>query len=193
MAVPGREMIRSDLIWHFKYWEKILKSLPQFGIRKLTRQEEVAYLQHYGINLSWEKAQYSINQGLWGTSVGGKETLTSQLPLPEDAFPHPLETGIEPRTLTLSFKKGELRAIDDQNYKPLAAIEELTKIARDYAIGRDMHVGDTIIGIKGRVGFEAGAPPNYHQSSSSFGKTHFDQMATVLERTIGKLVWHVAS
>jgi argininosuccinate synthase len=65
---------------------------------------------------------------------------------------------VEPRTLTLTFKKGEIRAIDDQNYKPVAAIEELSKIARTYAIGRDIHVGDTIIGIKGRVGFEAGGP-----------------------------------
>lgn len=152
----GNDQVRFDLA--FQVLGKDLEIIAPIRDKKLSRQEEVAYLQHYGVNMSWDKAQYSINQGLWGTSVGGKETLTSHLPLPNEAYPSQLKSDIEPRTITLTFKKGELRAIDDQNFKPLAAIEELTKIAREYAIGRDVHVGDTIIGIKGRVGFEAGAP-----------------------------------
>ncbi len=152
----GNDQVRFDLA--FQVLGKELEIITPIRDKKLSRQQEVSYLKENGVNLSWEKAQYSINQGLWGTSVGGKETLTSHLPLPEEAYPSQLVDGIQPRTLTLTFKKGELRAIDDQNYKPLAAIQELSRIAREYAIGRDIHVGDTIIGIKGRVGFEAGGP-----------------------------------
>jgi len=152
----GNDQVRFDLA--FQVLGKNLEIITPIRDKKLTRQEEVEYLQKHGVELSWEKAQYSINQGLWGTSVGGKETLSSHLPLPDEAYPSQLKPGIEPRSITLTFKKGELRGIDDQNYKPVEAIIELTKIARSYAIGRDIHVGDTIIGIKGRGGFEAGAP-----------------------------------
>ena len=108
--------------------------------------------------MDFEKAAYSINKGLWGTSVGGKETLTSNLPLPETAWPTQL-TKKDDENITLYFEKGELKAVNEQKFKsPVDAILKLQEIAAPFAIGRDIHIGDTIIGIKGRVGFEAAAP-----------------------------------
>ena len=124
---------------------------------KLSRQEEIDFLKGHGVDLPWEKAKYSINKGLWGTSVGGQETLTSHEGLPDDAYPSSLSKEA-PQTLKLTFEQGELSAIDDKKDSFVNNIESLSKIASAYAIGRDIHVGDTIIGIKGRVGFEAAAP-----------------------------------
>ncbi len=107
--------------------------------------------------MNWDKAKYSINKGLWGTSVGGAETLTSNKDLPEEAYPSQLKKESS-ENITLDFTKGELTGINGQAMDPVAAIKQLNKIASAYAIGRDIHVGDTIIGIKGRVGFEAAAP-----------------------------------
>jgi argininosuccinate synthase len=125
---------------------------------KLSREEEINYLKKNNIEISFEKAAYSINKGIWGTSVGGKETLTSHLPLPEFAFPVQVtKTGTE--KVTLVFEKGELIAVNEKQFSnPVEAIQYLQDIASPYGIGRDIHVGDTIIGIKGRVGFEAAAP-----------------------------------
>jgi len=106
--------------------------------------------------MSWEKAQYSINKGLWGTSVGGVETLTSEKGLPDTAYPSQLKE-VGEKKITLTFTKGELTALNGVNDKPEKLIEKLGAIASGYAIGRDIHVGDTIVGIKGRVGFEAAA------------------------------------
>ena len=125
--------------------------------KKLSRQEEILFLKDHGVDMQWAKAKYSINRGLWGTSVGGEETLTSNLPLPEEAYPSQLQEKQE-RQLKLTFERGELVAIDGQKGIPVENIERLSTIASAYAIGRDIHVGDTIIGIKGRVGFEAAAP-----------------------------------
>jgi argininosuccinate synthase len=123
----------------------------------LSREEEIKYLKAQGIDLPWEKAQYSINQGLWGTSVGGAETLTSHLPLPDAAYPNPL-TEKEPIAVSLAFEKGELVGLNGTKGRAVSLIQQLQDLAKKYAIGRDIHVGDTIIGIKGRVGFEAAAP-----------------------------------
>ena len=125
--------------------------------KQLSREAEIEYLKSQGIDLDWKKAQYSINQGLWGTSVGGNETLTSIQSLPDSAYPSQL-IKIKPKKIILSFKSGELIALNGQNGNPVNLIQQLQEIAKDYAIGRDIHVGDTIIGIKGRVGFEAAAP-----------------------------------
>jgi argininosuccinate synthase len=124
---------------------------------RLSREEEIEYLRKNGVSYSWEKAKYSINKGLWGTSVGGDETLTSNLPLPDSAYPSQAEKS-ETKEVKLVFEKGELVAIDDQKDDPVRNIEKLNALGNSYAIGRDIHVGDTIIGIKGRVGFEAPAP-----------------------------------
>lgn len=124
---------------------------------KLSRQQEIDYLKKHNIKMNFEKAVYSVNKGLWGNSVGGKETLTSHLSLPEEAWPTPLtKTGSE--KIKLVFEKGELTGINEViYYSRVEAIEALQEIAAPYGIGRDVHVGDTIIGIKGRVGFEAAA------------------------------------
>jgi argininosuccinate synthase len=124
---------------------------------KLSREAEIEYLNKHGIEYTAEKARYSINKGIWGTSVGGKETLTSNQTLPEEAWPTQVTETVE-RDLELSFEKGELVGIDGQTLSPVKAIQKLQEIAQPYGVGRDIHVGDTIIGIKGRVGFEAAAP-----------------------------------
>lgn len=151
----GNDQIRFDMI--FQTIAPEIEIITPIRDLKLTRQEEVAFLQENGISYSWEKAQYSINKGIWGTSVGGKETLTSNLPLPEEAFPSQLKN-TTPEKVVLEFKNGEFVALNNEYNKPSVNIQKLEAIASAFAIGRDIHVGDTIIGIKGRVGFEAAAP-----------------------------------
>ncbi len=151
----GNDQIRFDLI--FQTIAPQMEIITPIRDLKLSRQEEVEYLQKNGVHYSWEKAQYSINKGIWGTSVGGKETLTSHQSLPENAYPSQLQKNGEEKVV-LTFEKGELTAVNGKADKPSANIVQLEKLANAYAIGRDTHVGDTIIGIKGRVGFEAAAP-----------------------------------
>jgi argininosuccinate synthase len=125
---------------------------------KLSREEEIEFLKSHGVEMNFEKAAYSINKGLWGTSIGGKETLNSNGALPEEAWPTQVSKS-DSTAVKLSFKKGELTAIDGKEFPhPVPAIQHLQEIAGSYGIGRDIHIGDTIIGIKGRVGFEAAAP-----------------------------------
>ncbi len=151
----GNDQVRFDLI--FQTLAPEITIITPIRDQQLSREEEIAYLKNHGIDISWEKAKYSINQGLWGTSVGGAETLTSHQSLPEEAFPSQLtKEGSE--QITLGFQKGELTSINGTSYDTVEAIEQLQEMAAPYAIGRDIHVGDTIIGIKGRVGFEAAAP-----------------------------------
>jgi argininosuccinate synthase len=125
---------------------------------KLSREEEITYLRSKGVEMNFEKSAYSINKGLWGTSVGGKETLSSKGVLPEEAWPTQVtKTGTE--EVKLHFENGELKKVNDKSFNhPSETIQFLQSIAGPYGIGRDIHVGDTIIGIKGRVGFEAAAP-----------------------------------
>ncbi|MDX2306424.1 MAG: argininosuccinate synthase [Microscillaceae bacterium] len=151
----GNDQVRFDLA--FQVLAPDIEIITPIRDQKLSRQEEIEYLKNHGVEADWTKSVYSINKGLWGTSVGGKETLTSHLHLPEAAFPSQLEKH-EPQTVTLLFEKGELKGINDSLYEnPVDAIRDLDALAASYAIGRDIHVGDTIIGIKGRVGFEAAA------------------------------------
>ena len=124
----------------------------------LTRDYEINYLKEHGYEADFKKLEYSINKGLWGTSIGGKETLHSNETLPEEAYPTQMTATAEER-ISLSFEQGELAAINGKHYTDkVAAIQDLEALVAPYALGRDMHIGDTIIGIKGRVGFEAGAP-----------------------------------
>lgn len=125
---------------------------------KLSRESEIEYLKSKGVEMNFEKAVYSINKGLWGTSVGGRETLQSKGMLPEEAWPTQV-TKAGSEEVVLEFNKGELVKVNDKPFDhPTEAIQYLQSIAGPYGIGRDIHVGDTIIGIKGRVGFEAAAP-----------------------------------
>ncbi|HSY75283.1 MAG TPA: argininosuccinate synthase [Bacteroidia bacterium] len=152
----GNDQVRFDMIFNILLPE--VKIITPIRDMKLSREEEIAYLKKNGVQMDFEKAKYSINKGIWGTSVGGKETLTSHLPLPEEAWPTKLSTDKNEK-ITLVFEKGELKGINDLTFKhPVDAIQKLNEIAAPYGIGRDIHVGDTIIGIKGRVGFEAAAP-----------------------------------
>jgi len=151
----GNDQVRFDLI--FQTLAPDMEIITPIRDRKLSRQEEIEFLKAKGVDLPWEKAKYSINRGLWGTSVGGEETLTSRKALPEEAYPSQLrEQGS--RQVSLQFEKGQLTAVDGSEGTPVENIEKLNDMASAYAIGRDIHVGDTIIGIKGRVGFEAPAP-----------------------------------
>lgn len=152
----GNDQIRFDLV--FQVLGDDLEIITPIRDQQLSRTEEINYLKENGYEWSQEKGKYSINQGIWGTSVGGAETLTSHLALPETAYPSPLTKNM-PEQLSLQFEKGELMGVNDQTYDdPVAAIAVLQELAKAFAIGRDIHVGDTIIGIKGRVGFEAAAP-----------------------------------
>lgn len=124
----------------------------------LTREYEINYLKEHGYEADFTKMEYSINKGLWGTSIGGKETLKSNQTLPEEAYPSQLKKQ-ESEILTIDFEEGEIAAVNGEKYTDkVKAIQKIEEIASAYAIGRDMHIGDTIIGIKGRVGFEAAAP-----------------------------------
>ena len=150
----GNDQVRFDMI--FQIIAPEIEIITPIRDKKLAREEEIKYLQENGVDYSWEKAKYSINRGLWGTSVGGEETLTSEKPLPDSAYPSQLQEK-EPQEVKLTFEKGELIAIDGKKDSPVNNIVKLDALASKYAIGRDIHVGDTIIGIKGRVGFEAPA------------------------------------
>lgn len=152
----GNDQVRFDMI--FNIVAPDIKIIALIREKRLTREEEIAYLRENGVDFDFKKAEYSINQGLWGTSIGGKETLTSSQTLPESAYPSQL-TAEKPERIVLTFDKGEFTGLNGRQYGDrVEAIRALQKVAAPYAIGRDMHVGDTIIGIKGRVGFEAAAP-----------------------------------
>ena len=152
----GNDQVRFDMIFHIMIpGTEIITPIRDL---KLSREAEITYLKEKGVTMNFEKAMYSINKGLWGTSVGGKETLSSKGLLPEEAWPTQVtKSGSE--EISLGFEKGELKSVNDKTFThPVEAIQYLQSIAGPYGIGRDIHVGDTIIGIKGRVGFEAAAP-----------------------------------
>lgn len=151
----GNDQVRFDMIFNILIPD--VEIITPIRDLKLSREAEIEYLNKHGVEYSAEKAQYSINKGLWGTSVGGKETLTSHQTLPESAWPTQV-TETQEKQVELLFEKGELIGIDGQKMSSVAAIQMLQELAQPYGIGRDIHVGDTIIGIKGRVGFEAAAP-----------------------------------
>lgn len=150
----GNDQVRFDLA--FGIIAPHVEVITPIRDLKLSRQDEIKFLKEHGVDWSWEKGKYSINKGLWGTSVGGEETLTSDKYLPEEAYPSPLQKE-EPSKITLAFEQGELTGINGEALSAVQAIQKLEALASPYAIGRDTHVGDTIIGIKGRVGFEASA------------------------------------
>ena len=151
----GNDQVRFDLV--FQILAPEIQIITPIRDKKLAREEEIEYLKSHGVVANWEKAKYSINQGIWGTSVGGKETLTSHLPLPEEAFPSQLKR-TDNQEIEITFEKGQPVALNGNAFGgSVGVIQELSRIASEFAIGRDIHIGDTIIGIKGRVGFEAPA------------------------------------
>lgn len=152
----GNDQVRFDMVFHILI--PGVEIITPIRDLQLSREAEITYLQQKGVNIGAEKAMYSINKGLWGTSVGGRETLSSKGMLPESAWPTQVtKHGME--EIELGFVQGELQTVNNQPFDhPSAAIQHLQTLAGPYGIGRDLHVGDTIIGIKGRVGFEAAAP-----------------------------------
>ncbi|MCC7301469.1 MAG: argininosuccinate synthase [Bacteroidia bacterium] len=152
----GNDQVRFDMLIRILMPEaEIITPIRDL---KLSREQEIAFLKEHHVMMNFEKAAYSINKGIWGTSVGGKETLTSDQPLPEEAFPDPVTKQL-PEKFRLEFRTGDLIAVNGLAFPhPVEAIAFLATQLRGFGIGRDIHVGDTIIGIKGRVGFEAAAP-----------------------------------
>jgi argininosuccinate synthase len=150
----GNDQVRFDMI--FQTIAPEIEILTPIRDLKLSRKVEIDYLVKHGVDMNWEKSKYSINKGIWGTSVGGVETLSSQKALPESAYPSQLKRNDE-AAVTLTFEKGQLVGFNGEKDTPVNNILKLEAIASEFAIGRDTHVGDTIVGIKGRVGFEAAA------------------------------------
>ncbi|MEO6720225.1 MAG: argininosuccinate synthase domain-containing protein [Ferruginibacter sp.] len=152
----GNDQVRFDMV--FNIMIPGIEIITPIRDMKLSREAEIEWLKSNGVEMNFEKSMYSINKGLWGTSVGGKETLNSKGMLPESAWPTQV-TQTDSRSLELEFEKGELASVDGETFAhPTEAIQKIQSIAGAFGIGRDIHIGDTIIGIKGRVGFEAAAP-----------------------------------
>jgi len=151
----GNDQVRFDMVFQILMPEVTV--ITPIRDMKLSRGAEIEYLKSRGVSDNWEKKAYSINKGLWGTSIGGCETLSSDCWLPEEAYPSQLKEHGE-AFLEVAFEKGEPVMVNGEGLTPVESIRRIEEIASAYAIGRDTHVGDTIIGIKGRVGFEAAAP-----------------------------------
>ena len=152
----GNDQVRFDMTFLVMCPDMEIITLTRDG--NLSRKEEVDYLNAHGFNADFTKLKYSYNVGIWGTSICGGEILDSTKGLPESAYLKQVQkSGSE--ILSLGFGKGVLCEVNGKHYDDgIAAIQEVEKIGAAYGIGRDMHVGDTIVGIKGRVGFEAAAP-----------------------------------
>ena len=149
----GNDQVRFDLT--FEILAPEIKILTPTRDMVLTREYEIDYLKKHGFEADFKKMEYSINAGLWGTSIGGKETLKSNLTLPENAYPKQVKKQ-EEEEISISFEKGEIVAVNGEKFSDkIAAINKVEELGSAFGIGRDMHIGDTIIGIKGRVGFEA--------------------------------------
>jgi argininosuccinate synthase len=151
----GNDQVRFDMALNIL--APGLEILTPIRDQRLSREAEIDYLRKKGVQFNFDKAKYSINQGIWGTSVGGKETLNSLGMLPEEAWPTQV-TKSTPEKVVITFEKGEPVGINGKRLNPVDAIKQLQQLAGPFGLGRDIHVGDTIIGIKGRVGFEAAAP-----------------------------------
>ena len=152
----GNDQVRFDLT--FQILAPEIEIITPTRDMTLTREYEIDYLKSHGVSADYKKMAYSINKGLWGTSIGGKETLDSAKTLPESAYPSQV-TADGTETLKITFDKGEVTAVNGKAYPDrIEAIRAIEEIGAKYGIGRDMHIGDTIIGIKGRVGFEAAGP-----------------------------------
>ena len=153
----GNDQVRFDMI--FQIMIPGVEILTPIRDLQLSREAEITYLKQKGVQMNFEKAAYSINKGLWGTSVGGKETLQSKGILPESAWPTHMTKEGQQEEMVIGFEKGEIKSVNHKTFThPTEAIQYIQSIAGAYGIGRDIHVGDTIIGIKGRVGFEAAGP-----------------------------------
>ncbi len=153
----GNDQVRFDVA--FRALAPELEVLAPIRDLALSRAEERAFLSARGFTFPEKLEQYSINEGMWGTSIGGKETHDSWQHLPDEAYPGgEIDPALPARAVTITFNKGMPSQIDGESKKsPVAVIDALNTIGRKYGIGRGIHLGDTILGIKGRIGFEAPA------------------------------------
>ncbi|HEY5036530.1 MAG TPA: argininosuccinate synthase domain-containing protein, partial [Chthoniobacterales bacterium] len=152
----GNDQVRFDVV--FRTLAPQLKIITPIRDLALSRAEERKFLSDRDFNFPEKVESYSVNEGVWGTSIGGKETHDSWQHLPEAAYPGgAIDPILAPRSLTIGFEKGTPSHLDDRALPPVAIIAELNQIGRTYGIGRGLHLGDTILGIKGRIGFEAPA------------------------------------
>ena len=151
----GNDQVRFDII--FQILAPEIKIITPIRDGNISRKEEINFLEQKGVKIKWNEAKYSINRGLWGTTIGGDETLTSNKSLPETAF-FKISPKNDFKKISLTFYQGEVFKINGEKMTPIKIIEKISSLCAEYGIGRDIHVGDTIIGIKGRVGFEAGGP-----------------------------------
>ncbi len=151
----GNDQVRFDMI--FQILAPEIKIITPIRDGNISRKEEINFLEQKGVKIKWSEAKYSINRGLWGTTIGGDETLTSNKSLPEKAF-FKISPKNDFKKISLTFYQGEVFKINGEKMTPIKIIEKISSLCAEYGIGRDIHVGDTIIGIKGRVGFEAGGP-----------------------------------
>ena len=154
----GNDQVRFDLT--FDVIAPNIEIITPTRDMNLSREFEINYLKEHGFEADFKKMEYSINKGLWGTSIGGKETLHSNQTLPDSAYPSQLEAEDEvEEDIYIDFEAGEIVGVNGETFASKAdAIRKVEALGARWAIGRDMHVGDTIIGIKGRVGFEAAGP-----------------------------------
>ena len=180
----GNDQVRFDSI--FQTLNPNIKIITPIRDNNISRKKEISYLKSMGINLTWNESRYSINKGIWGTTIGGDETLTSNKPLPDIAFTKKL---LEKRkkVIDLKFFKGELIGVNNKGSNPIELINYLEQISSKYAIGRDIHVGDTIIGIKGRVGFEAAAAKIIIKSHELLEKHTMSKWQIFQKESISKL------
>lgn len=153
----GNDQVRFDVA--FQTLAPALDIHTPIREQGLSRQQEVDYLAQHGITVPPSTGDYSVNQGLWGATVGGRETLESWPELPESAWPSgsPTAASAETQELVIGFDQGVPVSLGGECMEPVALIGALQELATHFGIGRGVHLGDTILGIKGRVGFEAGA------------------------------------
>ena len=155
----GNDQVRFDVV--VRLLADDLELITPIRDQGFTRQNTTKYLTDRGYAVPDVTTRYSINDGLWGTTIGGVETLGTRLPLPEDAYPHsvsPAESPDDPALVRISFENGLPAALDGETMDPVTLITTLAKLGSAHGVGRDIHVGDTILGLKGRVAFEAPAP-----------------------------------
>lgn len=151
----GNDQVRFDVA--FRALAPEMKVVTPIRDLALSRADEVAYLAERGVEIPAKTLDYSVNEGMWGTSIGGRETLGPWENLPEHAFPGQTEDGLAPREIEIAFDKGVPVALDGKDLGSVELVEKLNELGGRYGVGRGYHLGDTILGIKGRIGYEAPA------------------------------------
>lgn len=184
----GNDQIRFDVA--FRVFAPELRIVTPIRDQALTRAQEVAFLAEHGVAVPAKTATYSINQGLWGTTIGGAETHRSDGVLPDEAYlltPPPGERPAEPEDVTIEFEQGVPVGLDAEEIPPVRSIEMLNERAGRHGVGRGMHLGDTILGIKGRVAFEAPAATVLIGAHRELEKLVLSRQQLMWKRTLGDL------